>query len=231
MGSTRLPGKVLLPLAGEPLLGRILERVARCTTLDEIVVATSDESEDDPVADLARARGVASFRGSADDVLGRHAAAAEAHDADVIVRLPADNPVPEASEIDRIVRYHLHGQVAFASNLSPMLGNAYPDGIGAETIERWALDSAAREERAPERREHPHLNFFDYGTDRAVNPERYPVGTVPCPTDFARPDIVLDVNTDDDYSFISALYDALYPINPAFTICDVLMWFDERSAR
>jgi spore coat polysaccharide biosynthesis protein SpsF len=230
MGSTRLPGKTLLPLAGEPLLARILERVGRCRALDEIVVATTEETADDAVADLATACGVAAFRGSTNDVLGRYAAAAATHRADLIVRLPADNPVPEPAEIDRIVRYHVEAEVAFASNLSPMLRNGYPDGIGAETISRWALDSAAREERAPERREHPHLSFFDYTVDRAINPERYQVGTVRCPTEFARPELVLDVNTEEDYAFLSALYDALYPVNAQFTIRDILTWYDGRRA-
>ncbi|MBV9473701.1 MAG: NTP transferase domain-containing protein [Solirubrobacterales bacterium] len=231
VASTRLPGKTLLPLAGEPLLARLLERVERCRALDEVVVATTDRAEDDAVAELARARGLAVFRGSEADVLGRYAAAAESHRAEVIVRLPADNPVPEAAEIDRIVRYQLDGEPAFASNLSPILGNGYPDGIGAETIARWALEEVASRERAPERREHPHLNFFDYRADRAVDPERYPVGTVRCPPEFARPDLRLDVDTPQDYAFMSALYADLYPADPRFTIRDILRWYDARGAR
>jgi spore coat polysaccharide biosynthesis protein SpsF len=226
MGSTRLPGKTLLPLAGEPLLARILERVARCETLDEIVVATTERSGDDAVAELVSSRGVACFRGSEADVLGRHVAAASAHRAETVVRLPADNPVPEPSEVDRIVRYHRASGVAFASNLSPNLGNGYPDGIGAETICAEALAEVASHERDPRRREHPHLNFFDYVRDEPVDAARYPVGTVCCPDSFARPDVVLDVNTRAEYERMAALYDALYPANPRFTIDDVLRWHD-----
>jgi spore coat polysaccharide biosynthesis protein SpsF len=220
-----------MPLAGEPLLARILERVAHCQTVDAIVVATTEEPIDDPVASIATSRHAGVFRGSPTDVLGRYAGAAAAHDADVIVRLPADNAVPEASEIDRIVEFQLDHPVAFASNLSPILGNRYPDGIGAETVARWALDLAAGKEKSPERREHPHLCFFDYCANRPVDPDRYPVGTVRCPPEFARPDIALDVDTADDYAFISALYEELYPRNRRFTIGDVIEWYDARGGR
>src|SRR5262245_19029581 len=109
MGSTRLPGKSMMHLAGAPLLARILERVRRCTIIDQIVLATTRESEDDALEDIARSYGVSTFRGSKDDLLDRYYQAAKAFRADLIVREPADNPVPEPAEIDRIIKYHLNG--------------------------------------------------------------------------------------------------------------------------
>ncbi len=225
MGSTRLPGKSLLPLAGSPLLARIIERVKRCATVDRIVLATTRKLEDDALETLARGEGIGVFRGSEHDLLDRYVQAARAFDAEVVVRLPADNPVPEPEEIDRIIGYHLTGQSDFSSNLAQVLDNGYPDGIGAEVMDRRILEEVSSACHNAEQREHVHLSFFNYRTQQPASP-RYRVGTVPCPPAFRRPDLVLDVNTPEQYEFMAALYGALYPRNPRFHITDILRWHD-----
>lgn len=226
MGSTRLPGKSLMDLAGAPLVGRIIERSKRCQSVDDIVLATTQKPEDSPLADLAREYGVSSFRGSENDLVERYYQAAVAFDADVIVRFPADNPVPEPSEIDRIVEYHLTGQSDFSTNLAQALGNGYPDGIGAEVFGRDMLAQVREITSDPVLREHPHLSFFNYDSQKSVDPDRFSVGTVPCPLEFARPDLVLDVNTLEEYEFMVELYAYLYPRNPEFHITDIINWYD-----
>lgn len=216
----------MLDLAGAPLVGRILERVRRCTTLAEIVLATTQKPEDDVLAELARAHDVALFRGSENDLVDRYHRAAQAFAADAVVRLPADNPVPEPAEIDRIVRYHEGSGNAFSSNLAEVLGNGYPDGIGAEVFDPDALAEVWRSERDPLRREHPHRSFYDYDAGVAVD-ARFPVGTVECPPELRRPDLVLDVNTIEQYEFMRELYEYLYPRNPEFHVADVIKWYDE----
>jgi len=231
MGSTRLPGKSMMDLAGAPLVGRILERVRRCKQVCRIVLATTQRSEDDRLAQLAITYGATPFRGAENDLVDRYFQAAKATGADVIVRLPADNPVPEPSEIDRIVEYHLRGASEFSSNLSQVFGNGYPDGIGAEVFNIEVLEEVWREVADPHRREHPHLNFFDYKTQQPAAPNRYRVGTVRCPAEFARPDLVLDVNTADEYRLMADLYQVLYPGNPQFGIRDIVRWWDARFPR
>ncbi len=226
MGSTRLPGKSLMPLAGAPLLQRLLERVRRCRAVDVIVVATTGKAEDDALADLARACGVEVFRGSENDLVDRYLEAARAFDVELVARLPADNPVPEPAEIDRIVGYHRTGAAAFSSNLAQVFGNGYPDGLGAEVFDRTSLEEVWRTATDPRDREHPHLNFFDYGSQQPRSP-RYSVGTVECPGAFRRPDLVLDVNTREQYNFLARLYADLYPGNPQFHVTDVIRWYDE----
>lgn len=216
----------MMDLAGAPLLGRILERVKRATKVDVTVMATTEKSQDDVLVDLAGRYGVEIFRGSENDLVDRYYQAAKAHGADIVVRIPADNATPEPSEIDRIIEYHLSSDAVFSSNLAQVFENGYPDGIGAEVVDFWALEEISRLPPDAHRREHPHLNFFDYGTQTPANPERYPVGTVPCPADFARPDIVLDVNTQSQYEFIRELYEYLYPRNPQFGIRDTVAWYD-----
>jgi len=226
MGSARLPGKSMLGLAGAPLLTRILERVRRSRRADQIVVATTRNSEDDVLAGLAADHGVATFRGAENDLVDRYYQAARAFGADVIVRLPADNAIPEPAEIDRIIEFHLRGQSEFSSNLAEVFGNGYPDGIGAEVFDLATLEQVRADCGDPLRREHPHLNFFDYETQTAARPERYRVGTVRCPSAFRRPDLRLDVNTRQDYEFMARLYQDLHPGNPQFHITDVIDWYD-----
>lgn len=225
MGSVRLPGKSMMDLAGAPLVGRILERVKRCKSVDKIVLATTQKTEDDILKTLATTYQVQCFQGSENDLVDRYYQAAKEYNTDVIVRLPADNPVPEPSEIDKIIQYHLKGQSDFSSNLAQVYGNGYPDGIGAEVFNFKALEEVWKNCRDLYKREHPHLNFFNYKTQEAVSP--YRIGTVQCPSAFRRVDLVLDVNTWDQYLFMKALYEYLYPHNAHFNIVDIIQWYDE----
>jgi len=226
MGSTRLPGKSMLDLAGAPLLARILERVRRCVRPHAVVVATTAKSEDDVLAELAVRGGVAAFRGAESDLLDRYYRAGVEYGADLVVRLPADNATPEPGEIDRIIDFHERSSFAFTTNLAQAFGNGYPDGIGAEVMDFAALEAAWRSSTDPRKREHVHLNFFDYVSQTAAEPDRYPVGTIACPPEFARPDLVLDVNTRAQYEFMVELYNYLYPRNPTFHITEIIDWYD-----
>ncbi|MEO5331170.1 MAG: hypothetical protein H7839_04040 [Magnetococcus sp. YQC-5] len=226
MGSTRLPGKSMMDCAGAPLVGRIIERVKRCQQLHEIVLATTSKDEDQVLCDLAQAYQISSFQGAENDLVDRYYQAALQYRADVVVRLPADNAVPEPSEIDRIVKFHLQGKFDFCSNLAQIFDSGYPDGIGAEVFDFSSLEIIWKEKSDLKKREHVHLNFFDYSTQMPTDPERFSVGTLPCPAEFRRPDLVLDVNTLDQLGFIKSLYEYLYPINSNFSIVDIINWYD-----
>ena len=228
MGSARLPGKSMMDLAGAPLVGRILERVKRCTRLDDIVLAVPDDEENRVLVDLGESYGVKVFAGSEDDLVERYYQAALWSKADVIGRLPADNATPEPAEIDRIVDFHLAlGRPGFSSNLAAIGDSEYPDGIGAEMFDFSLLEEARTRHTDPRQREHVHLNFFDYATNQAVDADWCPVNTIKCPEGFRRPDVVLDVNTLEQYEFMRELYEYLYPRNPQFDITDTIRWYDE----
>lgn len=227
MGSSRLPGKSMMDLAGAPLVGRILERVKRCILVDEVVLAIPDTSEDLVLGHLGQVYGVSVYFGSEHDLVERYYQAALRCKADVVVRLPADNATPEPSEIDRIIEHHLLlKRRGFSSNLAEIANSQYPDGIGAEVFDFSLLADVRSNSNNSLLREHLHLNFYDYSTGRAVDSEWCPISTIECPEGFRRPDLVLDVNTLEQYKFMKNLYENLYPKNPNFHITDIIRWYD-----
>ena len=227
MNSTRLPGKSMMDLAGAPLVGRILERVKRCNKLDDIVLAIPDTEKDRVLMRVGESYGVKVFVGPENDLVERYYQAALWSKADIIGRLPADNATPEPGEIDRIVDHHLsQGRRGFSSNLSAIADSEYPDGIGAEMFDFSLLEEARLRHNDPQQREHIHLNFYDYSSGQPVDLAWCPISTIKCPEGFRRPDLILDVNTPEQYEFMRQLYEYLYPRNPQFHIIDTIQWYD-----
>ena len=227
MGSTRLPGKSNLDLAGVSLVGRILERIKRCKTFQEIVLAIPKNKEDDVLLKIGEQFGVKVFRGSENNLLDRYYQAAKLYDANYVARLPADNPLSEPKEIDKLICHHLSlCRRGFSSNLSSFFNSGYPDGIGIEVFDFSLLDDAHERNTNEEKNEHIHLNFFDYKSQKAVDTEWCPISTIKCPEAFRRPKLILDVNTYDQYLFIKEIYEYLYPKNPNFGILEIINWCD-----
>ena len=132
MGSTRLPGKVMLPLLGEPALTLVLRRLGRARTLDEVVVATTPLPEDDPIVELAERTGHRVVRGSETDVLDRYLAAARATDAGVVVRITSDCPLIDPEVVNLVVDEFRASGVDFASNM--LVPWTFPVGLAVEVV-------------------------------------------------------------------------------------------------
>ena len=232
MGSKRLPGKSMMSLAGEPLISRLVERVKRCELLSDIVLAVPDTREDRVLRDLGESLGIFVYQGSEHDLVERYYSAAKLHRTDIVVRLPGDNPTPEPAEIDRVVSFHKELSLrGFSTNLSEVRCSGYPDGIGAEVFDFHLLEHVKETCRNLNAREHLHLNFYDYQTGVAVDETRIPVRTPVCPALFRRPELRLDVNTIEDYNFMSRLYKSLYPANNQFTVREIIEWVDTENSR
>ncbi|MFV2044043.1 MAG: cytidylyltransferase domain-containing protein [Anaerolineales bacterium] len=158
--STRLPGKVLADIVGEPMLVRVVDRARMAKTMDELVVATTDDDEDDPIAQLCEDRGYPVYRGSRIDVLDRVYRAARARHTDVVVRLTGDCPLIDAGLIDYTVTAYLEADppIDFAANRLPY-DKTYPVGTDTEVCSFHALERAWREADQPHEREHvmPYL--------------------------------------------------------------------------
>ena len=228
MSSTRLPGKSMMPLADRPLVYRMVERLKKCKKVDEIVIATSNQPEDQVLVDLANELGVSSFQGNLLDVRDRYLTAAEKSKADFIIRIPADNPMPDANEIDKLIEFHLeHNPQGFSSNLAQVNNSGYLDGIGAEIFSTKLLQESVARSNSDTVKEHVHRNFFNYSTQTPVDPIWCPIASPKAPKELRRPDIILDINTMDDYTKIKRIYDHLYPQNPNFTTVDVINFIDK----
>lgn len=212
MTSTRLPGKVLAPVLGEPMIGRQLERLARSRRLDRILVATSSDPSDDPLAAYCEAAGYPVFRGSLADVLDRYCGAmAQVPQADVIVRLTADCPLADWTVVDAVIdRLHETG-ADYASNTPAV--RTYPHGLDVEVMRREALERAGREARDPYEREH----VTPYIHRRA---ETFRIASLSRSPSLAH--LRWTVDLPEDLAFVRDVYGRLYPADPAFTSDDVV---------
>ncbi|MBX3485341.1 glycosyltransferase family protein [Phenylobacterium sp.] len=211
MSSTRLPGKVLKPLCGRPMVLRQIERLQRCARLGRLVLATSTEPSDDPLAEAVAEAGVAVHRGPLDDVLARFAGALAAHPAEHVVRLTADCPLADPAVVDATVALHLESGADYTSNTPDTF--SYPKGQDVEVMTAAALRRVAAEANSREARE--HVTWDLYHGDRG-----YRAAWLASPK-ADDGDIRWTVDTPDDYAFAEAVYEALYPGNPAFTSDDI----------
>lgn len=150
--SRRLPGKVLLEIEGRPILAMVLDRLARCRSLDGIVLATSNDRSDDPIAALAGRLGQRLYRGPLDDVLGRFAGAIGETDAGAVVRITADCPLVEPTLVDRLVERWRAGDADYVANV--VEPRSFPKGLDVEVISREALLMADKEATEAADREH-----------------------------------------------------------------------------
>ena len=226
MGSTRLPGKSLKDFGGTTLVESVHAGASIAKSVSEVVIAIPETSLDDELFDFLSDKNLNVVRGSEGDLISRHLHVASRFKADFIVRIPGDNPLPHGSEIDRIIDFHLQANSGgFSTNLSEVFESGYPDGIGAEIFSRNILEEIANSKTSMRQQEHLHLNFFDYENQTEISPNAYPVRTVRCPEYFARPDIVLDVNTNRDFEYFRTMFRDLGTIRPH--IQDIIPWHDQ----
>lgn len=186
MGSTRLPGKILKPIAGRPLLDHILGRLAALRHPARIVIATSDAKPDDTVAAFCAERGVDCFRGSEQDVLARYRECARERGFDQVVRLTGDNPFTDIGELDRLVECHLGGGYDYSDSFEQL-----PIGVGAEIFTFAALERSFREGLAPHHREHVDEYILE---NRAL----FRTGRLAVPQSKRHPEARLTVDTPED---------------------------------
>lgn len=210
MSSSRLPGKVMKPLAGRPMVERQIERLRRCETLSRLVVATSDDPSDDVLASFLKDIGVEVHRGPLADVLGRYVGAIEALGiSGQVVRLTADCPLADPGVIDECVRLQAVLGVDYCSNGR---NRTYPRGLDVESFDAEDLLTAGREATDPYDREH-------------VTPFLYRPGAPFTQGELvqARDESALrwTVDTPEDYAFVEKVYGALYPTKPDFTSDDI----------
>ncbi len=194
MGSTRLPGKVLMDVAGQTALARVVERVRRATLINECLVATTDRPADDVIVDECRRCSLSVSRGDQDDVLDRYYRAAQLAKADVVVRITSDCPLIDPEITDKTIAAFLKAEVDYASNA---LHRTYPRGLDTEAM---SFDALARAwQNAGKQHEREHVTPYIY-----EHPEKFKILCVTGDVDYSKHRWTLD--TPEDLEFIRAVY-------------------------
>jgi spore coat polysaccharide biosynthesis protein SpsF len=221
MSSSRLPGKVMLPLFGKSLLLRMVERLKMIRYQAQLVIATSCEKEDDIIEKEATDIGVPCCRGSLNNLLDRHYQAAKLYDADVVLKIPSDCPLIDPRIIDQALDFYFDAPASYdyVSNLHPA---TFPDGNDVEVMSMDCLEKTWKEATRPLEQEHTTPYIWE-------NQDKFRIGNV-----------VWDIGKDysmshrftidypDDYKFIKTVFEELYPKKPDFSCDDILNLLDEK---
>jgi spore coat polysaccharide biosynthesis protein SpsF len=210
MGSTRLPGKVLADLCGAPMLQRQLERVRRATSVDRVVVATSTDDTDRPIAELCKSLDVPCFRGDLNDVLARFLGAIDEFDPEVVVRITADCPLISPLVIDSIVHSFFESDCDYLSNT---LEPTFPDGVDVEVVRVSALRALAQLDTDTPEREHVTLGIYR-------RPEQFVVRNFTGDPDLS--DLRWTVDSPEDLEFVRWVYSELFYTNPKFDLAEIM---------
>ncbi len=210
LSSTRLPGKVLMDLHGEPMILRQIERLRQCHNLDALVVATSVDPSDDPLVAVLESAGVTVRRGPLDDVVERFRIIVDEFQPDTIVRLTADCPLADPATIDRVIAEHIASGADYTSNV---LKPTYPDGLDVECISGAAFARMCALPLSEMEREHVTMGLYS-------RPDEFTLRSVEQEPDISNLRWTVDVA--DDLAFVRLVYSRLYDHNPRFGQAEIL---------
>ncbi len=201
MGSRRLPGKIMLHIKKRPLLEWVILRVRQSKLIDEIIVATSDRSINNPVVNLCKKLNVRCFMGSENNVLKRFYYAAAGVNADIVIRITGDCPLIDAAIIDEMVKRHLKNNNQYTANNTT---NSYPRGFDLEVINFETLKLMFKKARSKYHKEHVTTFIYDY-------PKRFKAEIIRAPEYLERPGLRLCVDEADDLVVVRKIYGHFFP--------------------
>jgi spore coat polysaccharide biosynthesis protein SpsF (cytidylyltransferase family) len=218
IASSRLPGKVLLPVLDRPLLQHMIERVQKSGYIEEVVIALPEGSGNDPIIELAKRISVPYYQGSEDDVLSRVVDTVRSRNADILVQLTGDCPLMDYRLIDTCVEKYLENKWDYVAN---DLVRTYPIGFDVAVMSFDLLASTLNE---------PDLDDVDrehVTTYLVERPERFRLCNVTAPADLSHPEIQVTLDTPEDYEVIRNVFENLYPGNRDFSAGDVIRYLLE----
>jgi spore coat polysaccharide biosynthesis protein SpsF len=220
--STRLPGKVLLDLpygSGITVLQQVVRRLKQSKEIDTIVIATTEDKADDAVVDIASFEGVASFRGSKENVLERYYLAAKTFGVTTVVRITSDCPCIDASVVDANIQHHI---VANADYSSISASRTFPEGLDNEVFSFGVLEMAYK--NATNDYEKEHVTPYIYRS----NPGAFKICVLDAPEDLYDPQLRITIDTEEDYALLCLLFENLYDRNKYFDTRDIICFFREK---
>jgi spore coat polysaccharide biosynthesis protein SpsF len=218
LGSSRLPGKVLKPILGRPLLEYQIERIRRSKIIKRVIIATTTSSQDDAIVELAQRIGCDCSRGSENDVVGRVLRALDEFKIEVNAEFQGDNSVPDPDVIDHVIGYYLEHSDEF-DYVTNALKTTYPPGLEVSVYPRSVLADAASRIVDPALREYVGIHIYQH-------PEWHRIKNLEAPPEFRRPNLHLEVDTQEDFELVSAIYEHFMPTKPEFSLADVIAFTD-----
>lgn len=218
MTSSRLPGKIVAPILGRPMLELLIERLRRARQVDHVIVATTANATDDVVEQLCARLGAGCFRGSEDDVLERVLGAAHAYGVELIVEITGDCPLIDPAVVDQLIEMYHEGGVDYVANV---LKRTYPRGLDTQVFPTTALEEVARLTQDPVDHEHVSLYMYEH-------PERFRLRNLESGLPERYWNLRVTVDTPQDFALITAIYEELYLSHPDFRLSDVLALLDRR---
>lgn len=218
MTSSRLPGKVLLPAAGRPMLDHLVRRLRAVPSLDEIVLATTINRADDVLESFARTAGVACYRGSEDDVMERVIGAASSVEADVIVEITADCPIIDPELVEQTIRMYRAHQADYVSNCHV---RSYPIGMDTQVFRLETLRRSAALTTDALDREHVSLHMRNH-------PELFPHVHLVAPPEVHWPELGLTLDERADYELLKTVIEHFSASRPLFGCLDIVRLLRER---
>jgi len=217
MGSSRLPGKVLMRIKNKPILQHIIERVGHSKFIDKIVIATTDNQEDHVIVELCNNLKVEYFRGSESDVLDRYYQCAKAYGADIVVRITGDCPFADPDVIDKTIDHLIKSKKDYVSTAYPF--STFPDGLDVEVFNFTSLERAWLEAKLPSERE--HVTPFIWKNEN----KQFKIQTIKNDEDLSNKRWTID--DEKDYQFIELVYNALYNECSIFKMQDILKFLQK----
>ncbi|MCT4633500.1 MAG: glycosyltransferase family protein [Firmicutes bacterium] len=219
MTSSRLPGKVLLDLAGKPALQHIVERLRRSNYIDDVVVATTINKTDDPIINLCDNIGCKYYRGSEEDVLLRVLDTAKSVDAELLVEITGDCPVIDHRHTDQLIELFESDNYDYVANT---IKRTYPRGFDTQVFPVKVLEKVNELTKDPY--DHEHVSVYIY-----THPEMFKLGNIEAPEHLNHPELEITLDTKEDYELISRLYRDLYPLDNEFSAEDVVKYLLENT--
>ncbi|MBA6253839.1 MULTISPECIES: cytidylyltransferase domain-containing protein [unclassified Colwellia] len=218
MNSSRLPGKVLMPILGQPILALQIARLAKVTQVNKLIIATSTEPSDDAIDRLCDTLNIACFRGNLNNVLDRYYQASLLYPSEHIVRITGDCPLIDAQVIDHVILAHLTGGFDYTNNCEPA---TFPDGLDVEVMTKKTLKSSWLQAVKPSELEHVTLFIRNH-------PEQFSCGSYLHECDLSAHRWTVD--EQEDFELVERIYNDLYPKNNNFSFQDILKYLAKHPA-
>ena len=211
VGSTRLPGKVLLDLKGKTVLNHVVDRVKKSRYINEVIVATTDLEQDDKIVDECNKIGCKYFRGSENDVLSRYYLCGKENDADIVIRITSDCPLIDPLVIDEMLGFYLKSNYTLVTNAGDIHNRTYPRGLDTEIFDFNALENAYKNANKDYQKE--HVTPYIYENEKDIYYYKNDI-------DYSKYRLTLD--TKEDFELIKRIYDFLYTDSKNFYLEDIV---------